>query len=174
MKRILICIFCLFISTTTRAQSPTDSQTLQALLSEVRQLRQDLQTTTAAAQRAQILLYRLQAQQSVVKRLQERVDDTRSKLAQIQSEQKMRTVTIKQFEDRRNSDTPSNEQKDLEVTLANIKARFEAVTNNEQEFQAQLIDAESQLRVEQAKLGGLEDNLDRLEKTLENVKPSSR
>src|SRR5437868_4201738 len=56
----------------------TDSQTLQALLAEVRQLHHDLQTTTLAAQRAQILLYRLQAQQSVVRRMQERVDDPRS------------------------------------------------------------------------------------------------
>jgi hypothetical protein len=36
--------------------TPSESQTLQALLWEVRQLRQDLQTTTIAVQRAQILL----------------------------------------------------------------------------------------------------------------------
>jgi hypothetical protein len=34
-----------------------DSQTLQALLAEVRQLRKDLRTTTVASQRVQILLY---------------------------------------------------------------------------------------------------------------------
>ena len=34
----------------------TDSQTLRALLTEVRGLRQDLQSTTLAAQRAQILV----------------------------------------------------------------------------------------------------------------------
>jgi hypothetical protein len=38
----------------------TDSQTLQALPAEVRQLRMDLQTTTVASQRVQIILYRLQ------------------------------------------------------------------------------------------------------------------
>jgi hypothetical protein len=36
--------------------TPSESQALQALLLEVRQLRQDLQTTTIAVQRAQILL----------------------------------------------------------------------------------------------------------------------
>jgi chromosome segregation ATPase len=116
-------------------------------------------------------MYRLQAQQSVVRRMQERVDDTRSKLTQIQSEQKMRMVTIKQFEDQRSSATSSNEQKNVEATLAQIKARFDTTANNEQEVQAQLAEAESQLRIEQAKLGGLEDNLDRLEKMLANVKP---
>jgi hypothetical protein len=49
--------------------TPSESQTLQALLLEVRQLRQDLQTTTVAAQRAQILLYRLQGQEAAVARL---------------------------------------------------------------------------------------------------------
>src|SRR5690348_14040604 len=61
--------------------SSSDSPTLLALLAEVRQLRHDLQTTTIAAQRAQILIYRVTAQESVVRRMQERVDDTRSRLA---------------------------------------------------------------------------------------------
>jgi hypothetical protein len=51
----------------------TDSQTLQTLLTEVRQLRHDLQTTTLAAQRAQILLYRLQGQEVVVARASQRL-----------------------------------------------------------------------------------------------------
>src|SRR6266481_5236990 len=86
----------------------TDSQTLQALLAEVRQLHHELQTTTLAAQRAQILLYRLQAQQSVVRRMQERVDDTRSKLAQIHAEQKRLTCAVKQYEDSAShADTPA-------------------------------------------------------------------
>ncbi len=79
----------LLVSPTAFAQTvPTDSDTLKALLVEVRLLRRDLQTTTVAAQRAQILVYRVQALESVVRRMQERIDDTRSKLAQIRSEQK--------------------------------------------------------------------------------------
>jgi hypothetical protein len=57
----------LSFSTTCFGQTTTgDSQTLQALLSEIRLLRQDLQTTTIAAQRAQILIYRLQGQEAAV------------------------------------------------------------------------------------------------------------
>jgi len=52
--------------------------------------------------------------------------------------------------------------------LVQIKARFDADANKEQETQAKLMEAEEQLRLEQAKLGGLQDQLDRLEKTLEN------
>ena len=52
--------------------------------------------------------------------------------------------------------------------LAQIKARFDADANKEQETQAKLIESEEQLRLEQAKLGGLQDQLDRLEKLLES------
>src|SRR5260370_12717415 len=68
--------------------TPGDSQTLQALLSEVRQLRQDLQTTTIAAQRAQILIYRLQGQEAAVARASQRLDEARETLARIQDERK--------------------------------------------------------------------------------------
>jgi hypothetical protein len=52
--------------------------------------------------------------------------------------------------------------------LAQIKARFDADATKEQETQAKLIESEEQLRLEQAKLGGLQDQLDRLEKLLES------
>jgi hypothetical protein len=75
---LLICVLLLTSRPVFGQSAAADSQTLQALLAEVRQLRHDLQTTTIAAQRAQVLLYRLQAQESVVRRIQERLDDTRS------------------------------------------------------------------------------------------------
>jgi DNA repair exonuclease SbcCD ATPase subunit len=158
----------LLISAPLFGQSPsTDSQTLQALLVEVRQLRQDLQTTTIAAQRAQILLYRLQAQQSVVRRMQERVDDTRSKLAQIHSEEKRLATAVKQYEDSvSHADTPA-QKKEIAEVIAHFKGGLETQTNNEQEALAKLTEGEEELRIEQAKLAGLEDHLDGLEKMLE-------
>ncbi len=174
MKRISFLPLILLLGSTAFAQTnPNDPDTLKALLTEVRQLRQDLRTTTVAAQRAQILIYRAQAQESVVRRMQERVDDTRSKLGQIQSEQRNRAASIKRIEEKKSrSDTPANEQKELEDALQQIKARFDADANKEQETQAKLIEAEEQLRLEQAKLSGLQDQLDRLEKIVENSSES--
>jgi chromosome segregation ATPase len=173
MKRISFLPLGLLFASTAFAQSnSTDSDTLKALLAEVRLLRHDLQTTTVAAQKAQILVYRAQAQESVVRRVQERVDDTRSKLTQIQSEQRNRAASIKQIEERKSrSETSATQQKELEDLLPQIKARFDADANKEQETQARLIEAEEQLRLEQAKLGALQDQLDRLEKTLEPSQP---
>ena len=60
------------------------------------------------------------------------------------------------------------DQKHLEDSLAQMKASLEAQANKEQETQATLTEAEDQLRVEQAKLGRLEGELDRLDKKLED------
>jgi len=46
--------------------TPTDSNTLRAILDEVHKLRQDLQATSATVQRVQILLHRLRIQADVV------------------------------------------------------------------------------------------------------------
>ena len=160
----------LLTSTPVVSQTGPDSKTLQALLEEVRQLRRDLRSTSVAAQRAQILIYRVQAQESVVRRMQERVDDARSRLAQVRFEQNNRAVSIKQIEEKKShSETPPTEQKDLEDTLTQIKVRFDADANKEGEIQATITDAEDRLRMEQAKLGGLQDQLDRLDKTLEST-----
>jgi hypothetical protein len=112
MRRLSLLPLALLFATTGFAQTNSnDSDTLKSLLSEVRMLRQDLRTTTVAAQRAQILVYRAQAQEAVVRRMQERVDDTRSRLAQIQTEQRNRASSIKQFEEKRGqSETTTAEQ----------------------------------------------------------------
>ena len=106
----------LFVSTAFAQTNPTDSDTLKALLTEVRQLRHDLQSTTVATQRVQILVYRAQAQESVVKRTQERVDDSRSRLAQVRSEQHSRAATMKQIEEKKSrTETPAGNKKSLMI-----------------------------------------------------------
>ena len=144
-RPLLLIPSLLLISMPAFGQSgSSDSQTLQALLAEVRQLRHDLQTTTVAAQRAQILIYRVQAQESVVRHMQERVEDARSRLAQVHFEQNNRAASIKQIGEKKGrSETSPTEKKDLEDTLTQIKVRFDADANKEGEIQATITDAES-------------------------------
>jgi hypothetical protein len=62
-------VVVLGMATATFAQTTSpDPQTLQALLTEVRQLRQDLQVSLTRMQSAQILLSRLQLQEVSVSR----------------------------------------------------------------------------------------------------------
>jgi hypothetical protein len=120
-----------------------DSQTLQALLLEVRQLRQDLQTTTIAAQRAQILIYRLQGQEAAVARASQRLDEAREKLARTQDERKHVAADVKQHEDFISStENPSTQRKEVEGLLPRVKTRLESLENEEQQRQMQEIEAE--------------------------------
>ena len=113
-----------------------DSQTLQALLAEVRQLRQDMRVATLAAQRVQILIYRVQAQEAVVRHSQDRADENRSKLSQIRFEQKRQATWIKEAEGRLDrSETSQAERKEIEQTISQLKAGLETQTNSEQETQ---------------------------------------
>jgi chromosome segregation ATPase len=150
------------------AQSaPSDSQTLQALLAEVRQLRKELHSTTAAAQRAQILLYHLQAQQDVVRHAQQRVDDFTEKLSRLQDQEKILTAQVKQMEESLENSPNSAEQKETQAALTQFKARLESLPAEDQELQAKKADAEHELRLEQARLGTLQGDLERLERALE-------
>jgi chromosome segregation ATPase len=162
-------IIFLILPLTLDAQSAsTDSQTLQALLSEVHQLRQELRIASVTAQRAQILVYRVQAQQAVVTRLSERVENDRSSLSRIQSEQRRLTAAIKHLEDLRATQNDT-ERKRTEEQLAQTKIRLDQLGNDEQESQPRKIELEEELRVEQAKLTQLHEELDRIDKSLEQL-----
>lgn len=147
-----------------------DSQTLQALLLEVRQLRVDLRTTSMAAQRAQILLYRLQGEEAAVARASQRFEEAREKVAAIQDQREHVATNIKEFEDFiGNTENPSGKRKELEDRLPQFKTRLESLKGEEQQRQTREIEAEQQLRAEEARLSDLREQLDRLDKALENA-----
>jgi chromosome segregation ATPase len=149
--------------------SSTDSQTLQALLAEVRQLHQDLQTTTIAVQRAQILLYRLQGQEAVVARASQKLDDARARLAEVQSNRTKLTADIKRYEELvSQTENSPTDRKQIEDLVPQLKAKLTVLETEEQQRQSREIEADDELRTERAKLGELQVQLDRLEKILES------
>lgn len=162
---------CFLFATACFGQSaPSDSQTLQALLSEVRQLRQELRTTTIAEQRSKILIYRLQGQEAVVARASQRLGEARDKLARTRDARMHVAADIKQTEDFvNNTDNPAAQRKALENRLSELKTRLELLEGDEQREQSQEIEAEQQLRGEETRLGDLRDQLDRLDKVLESA-----
>jgi len=115
-RQLLFVLSLLLFPTACLAQTtPNDSKTLQSLLLEVRQLRQDLQTTTIAGQRAQILIYRVQGQEAAVARASQRLDEFREKLARIQDERKHVAADVKRFEDSlSSSENPPTQRKEIE------------------------------------------------------------
>ncbi len=171
MRRSLFLILTPFLVAAAFGQAaPTDSQTLQALLAEVRQLRHDLQTTTATAQRAQIALYRLQRQDEAVARATERLSEARFKLANVESDKNKKAVEIQSAKAAvSHSDAADAQTHFEEVVLPELKSQLETLEKEEQQARAREAEAEQQLRDEQVKLDGLNDLLDRFNNALEEI-----
>lgn len=170
MRCAWLLLFGLFVvSTSAFGQSiATDSQTLQALLSEIRQLRKDLQTTTIASQRVQVLMYRLQSQQSAVARAQQRADEVHSRLTDAQAGVRHFTSEIERTETALNDSQNSSDRKQVEGMLAAAKHELESQKAAEQEWETKEAEAVQSLRSEEAKLAALEEQLDQLDRTLEH------
>src|SRR5438552_14208092 len=132
MNRQLLFVLSLLLFPTACLQqtTPNDSKTLQSLLLELRQLRQDLQTTAIAGQRAQILIYRVQGQEAAVARASQRLDEAREKLARIQDDRKHVATDVKQHEDFiSNTENPPTKRKEVEAVLPRLKTRLESLYN---------------------------------------------
>jgi valyl-tRNA synthetase len=154
--------------TAAQTASP-DTQALQALVTEIRQLRQDLQVTTIATQRVQIVLYRVQTQTAMVTAAAARLEDARTSLGKAQSELKRVSGIIPMMEEEVRSAPDAAQRKSREDSLIQTKINIERSVADEQRLQSREIDAETQYRAEQAKLADLQDQLDRLDKLLDSL-----
>ncbi len=159
----------LFTVAVSFAQTPSqDTQLTQALLTELRQLRQDLQATAATIQRVQLVMFRMQTAAQTLSRATQRLDDARNRCNYIQPQRKMMTSQIEQAETRqRTAPTPTDTR--LIDEVARLKNNLEMLTVQEQQCQSTLIDVETQLRVEQAKMNELQDQFDKLDRALADV-----
>ena len=170
MRTWLFGLCLLFVSASGLGQSTaTESQGMQALVAEIRQLRKDLQTTNGYAIKAQVLLYRLQVQEGTVARVSQNLNDLHSGIAVMQERQRNLMATIREFEKVvHEGETSPTDRKGAEEDISRVKAELESVTAEEQRKQTAKMEAEEQLRTEQAKLSAVEDRLDRLEKELDS------
>src|SRR5262245_60095173 len=116
MRRILVLalVLCPFVFPAAAQNSAGDSETLKALLSEVRQLRKDLQATSVAAQRVQIVLYRLEGERSVVAQLTQSLQSARLELASVQKNRQEAARVLKQAEEERDGNPSSGDRAAIE------------------------------------------------------------
>src|ERR1700687_575289 len=158
---LLILLVAGIPSATLGQATAADAQTLQALLTEVRELRRDLRASLARIQTVQIRLSRLQTQQAVVTRASDRLNDARSKLAEAQNHQKDVRTNLKRLEDALSAEQNPEQQKELRDRINLAKSELEESADVEP-FQAAEAEADQQLRIEQEKLSALETQLDEL------------
>lgn len=158
----------LSVASVALCQAPAkEPETLQALLVEVHQLRQDIEAMTVASQRVQIALYSLQMQDAAVARATRRLDEAQSKCTAAASGRDRIASEVQRTEETLGSGVlgPA-ETKELQSHLTQMKNQGEAQSAEVQTCQAAEAEASSQLRDEQARLADLQDRIDRLDKAL--------
>ena len=169
MRTISLLLISVFLScpAVPGQTTPTDSNTLRAILDELHKLRQDLQATSATVQRAQILLYRLRIQTDVVAQASQRREEARVMLAQMKSSREQLANYKKRQEDLLEQTQDPDRRKWIETQIESLKNQLGEMENQEPEAQAKEAECANQLRVEQGQLGQLQDQLDRLDRKLE-------
>jgi chromosome segregation ATPase len=170
MRKIAFAVM-LFAASDALCQTPAkEPDTLQALLLEVHQLRQDIEAMTVASQRVQILLYGLQMQDAAVARAAQRLDTARDRRSGAEANRDRTASAIQGLEGKLASGTPAQaEAKELQGALSEMKNQIGPQTAELQTCQAAEAEASSQLRSEQAKLADVQDRIERLDKTLEKL-----
>ena len=167
---LVLSVFPLSLPTFGQSASP-DSRTLQAILEEIHKLREDLQTTSVAAQRSQILLYRVRLQMDTVERLNQRVEQAHRQVTVARNELNHFVEQKKRDEDVLNGNPDAAKRKDFEDDLVLVNNRLEQIKENQPEAESREAAVTNDLRIEQAKLAELQDQLDRLDKQLAPESP---
>jgi len=151
----------------TSAQPVEESQTMKALLNEVRLLRQTLQKTGLNAYRSQIILERIKINNEQVVRLTRALAETRDQLEKTEltiprmgEQQKALESMIEAEVDPVKRARMEFEVKDTKRSIERYKTLLERMKESEQQQAAQL-------REEQSKLTELETRLLRLEEQIE-------
>ena len=166
---VLALSLLVFSSPALGQATPAESPTLQAMLAEIRQLRQGLQTSAIAARRAQILIYRLHEQEAAVAHASQRLDEAKSSAEQLRARRKYQEIQIKQYETLKGRAENAAQGQQFEDAILDLKAQTEALAGEEQDAQMRETELEQQSRIEQAKLDQLQDELDRLDRAVMNA-----
>lgn len=164
----MIRCFCLiaFVSSALCAQS-NDSATLQAILQELRLLRQEIPATNLVAQRVQILLYRARVQEDVVSKARQHADQITAKLKDAERERSRTSASLKETEDKLAGTQEKAQREMFEEVIREFKHRLEMWGQEEERFRFAEVTATDDLKKEEAKLADLQQRLDKIERQLE-------
>ena len=141
----------------------TDSQTLQAILVEMRALHNDVRLS----QTTQILLTEMEVQRGVVDKALEKRDSARSRVSQLQMNEKNFAAQIAQNEENAKATLDAVQQKRMADQETMLKANMANFKSQEDDATSAALDADTALRKEQDKLDGIQDQLNDVVKKLQ-------
>ena len=171
MRRFLYVLVMSFASASSALGqvSQSDTQTLQAILAELRAVHSELRVQEARTQTIQILLYELQTQQAVINRATQRVDDARSKLSGVQEGERHVAADITRSEDVLRTTEDQTEKAGITANIERSKAELASLRSSEQDRLTNQQQAESELQRAQEAYDTIQNDLDQLMRNLERA-----
>ena len=171
MKLSLVCFLFLLVSlfvapTNVVAQSrPTSEQSLQELVSEVRQLRATLQRINSAMYKGQVMLERLKLQQEQVSRMTRELWEARESLSEVRAHQgKLNDLVVK-------TEVGALKGEKHPSEVAQLRGELELLKEREQRLATRESRLANDLEMERARLNDLNDRLNAFELELAPNKP---
>lgn len=153
---VLAVIFCLMIAATSHGQNQdADSQTLKAILAELRAIHQDIQVTETT----QLLVAELQMQQGVVNRATESFDSAREKLDEVHRSEQQLEADLERTQDAINKTTNLDVKGALQEHGKQLMSNTDLLKKAERDSNANLQDMQQRLHAAQDKLASIETEL---------------
>ena len=153
--------------TDSAAKAAQNDPTLQALLSEVHELRVALQRSNLNTYHAQITIERMKLQQQRVDRIQAKLDEARNRLAGSRKLLSEMSASLKGAEMGMAEETNAAGRAERERSIQRFKAEVEELAQLEQQEQGYETQLNAQLQLEKVKLNELSERLDTLQRELE-------
>lgn len=148
--------------------SPADGDALRQLVTEVKQLRLDVEAVMAASQRVQIALHAFDAQNAIVARSRQRLEEVRDRCAAAEAQQQRLTADIQRNETNASLNNASAlDTKQVQLELTEMKSRLEQQTADARNCRTSEADAAAQLRGDETKLGEFESRIEQLVQSLD-------
>jgi len=164
---VLISLMLSVFATAQQPPGPSDTQILQQLVAEVRQLRLALERTNSVNSRLQITLQRIQVQQKQVNRISGQLESLHNGIVRSEAERGQASSNLADLESRIEQEQNPNTQKTLQGEQKYMKAAAEQKARVVQDERTREAELTSALQAEQAKLSELQTRLDSLEKLIE-------
>jgi phage-related protein len=148
MRRIILTVIAgLAVTSAGHAEvNQSDSQTLQAILSELRQIRSELHDQQARNQTMQVLLFEMQTYQTAVNRATQRTDEAKLKLSETRDAERHFSTDISRGEDSLREVQDEADKKRIEADIERSKQALASFKIMEQDRIAVLQQAEAQLQ----------------------------
>jgi hypothetical protein len=168
VKRIILSLIAgLAMTPACGAQvNSSDSQTLQAILSELREIRAELHNQHAQNQTMQVLLFQMQTYQTAINRATQRTDDARSELSKVREAETHFAADISRNEDSLRDPQDEADKKRLAAEIERSKGGLASFKTMEQDRITVLQQAEAQLQKAQDAFDAVQTELGQLLKGL--------